>query len=172
MANTYTLIASNVLSSSTAGVTFSSIPSTYTDLVIRMSARSNYGFPRDYCQLQFNGNTNTLYSHTMVEGFSGSVTSERGNGNSEIQQFGVPGNTTTSNTFGSLEIYIPNYTASQNKAVNIQGVTENNSTSGAETKTLAGLFRSTTAISSIYIASINSTLVADSSFYLYGIKKN
>ena len=173
MANTYTLISSNVLSSSAASVTFSAIPSTYTDLVLRVSARSTYGYPRDYCQIQFNGSTSTLYSHTMLEGFDGSAISERGNGNSEITQFGVPGNTTTANTFGSLEIYIPNYTASINKTVSISGVTENNSTTGAETKALAGLWRNTATITSILFASTNaSSLVAGSSFYLYGIKNS
>ena len=38
---TYTLISSNVLSSSAASVTFSSIASTYTDLVLRVSARDD-----------------------------------------------------------------------------------------------------------------------------------
>jgi len=37
---TYTLISSNVLTSSAASVTFSSIPATYTDLVVRLSARA------------------------------------------------------------------------------------------------------------------------------------
>jgi hypothetical protein len=171
MANTYTLIASNVLGSAAASVTFSSIPATYTDLVLRVSARSTYGFPRDYCQIQFNGSTSNLYSHTMLEGFDGSGTSERGNG-SEITQFGVPGNTTTANTFGLLEIYIPSYTASINKIVSISGVTENNSTTGAETKALAGLWRNTATITSILFASNNASLVAGSSFYLYGIKNS
>jgi hypothetical protein len=40
MANTYTLIASNTLGASAASVTFSAIPSTYTDLVVRYSAAS------------------------------------------------------------------------------------------------------------------------------------
>ena len=47
-ANTYTLISSNVLASSAATVTFSSIPATYTDLVLRVSARNNDGVPFTY----------------------------------------------------------------------------------------------------------------------------
>ena len=41
MPSTYTLISSNVLASSAASVTFSAIPSTYTDLVVRASIRSD-----------------------------------------------------------------------------------------------------------------------------------
>ena len=41
MATTYTLITSQTLASSAASVTFSSIPSTYTDLVLRVSARTD-----------------------------------------------------------------------------------------------------------------------------------
>ena len=59
-ANTYTLISSNVLGSSAASVTFSSIPATYTDLVLRVSARTDAD---DTSLITFNGTT-TGYSKT------------------------------------------------------------------------------------------------------------
>ena len=51
MPATYTLIASNTLSSAAASVTFSAIPATYTDLVLRYSARSDGASVDDYFSL-------------------------------------------------------------------------------------------------------------------------
>jgi hypothetical protein len=68
MATTYVLIASNVLASAAASTTFSSIPQTYTDLVINYSARgANLAF-----QIRLNGDTSTNYSNIGMSG-SGSA---------------------------------------------------------------------------------------------------
>ena len=55
MANTYTLISSNVLSSSAASVTFSAIPATYTDLVVKTSVRETNNSGVMLCKI--NGTT-------------------------------------------------------------------------------------------------------------------
>jgi hypothetical protein len=76
----------------------------------------------------------------------------------------------SANTFNSVEIYIPSYTASQNKPFNTFGVVENNSAAGGDTEidAWANLYRDTAAISSIAInAYVN--FVSGSSFYLYGL---
>ena len=55
MANTYTLIASNTVGSGgAASISFSSIPSTYTDLLVKISTRDNTGSFNDML-LTFNG---------------------------------------------------------------------------------------------------------------------
>ena len=64
MATTYNLISSNVLSSSAASVTFSSIPAIYTDLVLRCSTRGT-GFSNTVLYY-FNGNSsNTSYTNIL-----------------------------------------------------------------------------------------------------------
>jgi hypothetical protein len=79
----------------------------------------------------------------------------------------------SANTFGSAEIYIPSYTASQNKPLSTFGVVENNSAAGGDTEidAWANLYRDTAAISSIAI-NARATFAAGSSFYLYGIKNS
>jgi hypothetical protein len=65
---TYVAIAKTVLSSNQAEITFSSIPSTYTDLVVLVSARSaSGGSTSDNVALRLNGST-TTYSYTFLSG--------------------------------------------------------------------------------------------------------
>ena len=171
MPSTYTLISSNVLSSSAASVTFSAIPSTYTDLVLRGSVRdTTAGTVRDLF-IRVNNDSSTLYSFRSVVG-SGSAASSSANTARTYYQGvdGSNGNGSTANTFNSFELYIPSYTASQSKPASFLTATENNATAAYITAS-AQLYRSNTAISELSILG-DSTLASGSSFYLYGIKNS
>lgn len=175
MANTYTLISSNELSSSAASVTFSAIPSTYTDLVLRYSARTNEAAIYNDTKVTFNGSTASNYSVILLYGTPTDVSSLRSSNAANLGRNYIDGANATSNTFASGEIYIPSYTVSQNKPISGFSVVENNSSTayGNLIATIAGLFRDTTAISSITMAAQGSTqFVSGSSFYLYGIKSS
>lgn len=174
MANTYTLIASNTLSSSAASVTFSAIPGTYTDLVLRISARNNdTGNATGNIQMTLNGTpSGTAHSFTYLAGTGAAVSSARGSSSSFINIFrGIDGPSATASTFSSVEIYIPSYLVSQNKPIGAFAVNENNSTT-AYMSTVAGLWSSTSAITSIHLESSSGSFVSGSSFFLYGIKNS
>jgi hypothetical protein len=172
MATTYTLISSNVLTSSAASVTFSSIPGTYTDLVVRASVRSNRTDPQDSINLTFNGDASSVYSTTRFRGDGAGVTSNRTSGEAyALMAFGADGATATSNTFSNLELYIPSYTVSQNKPSSIFSVQEDNSTTAYIAAT-APLWRNTSAITSIAFVPAIGPFASGSSFYLYGIKNS
>lgn len=172
MANTYTLISSNVLTSSAASVTFSAIPSTYTDLVLRTSTRSDAGGTQFDLILEFNGDSSSLYSFTQLRGTGSAAQSFRSSNNTKIVAAVQNGANSTFNTFTTSEIYIPSYTASQNKPVSAFGAQEDNSTD-AMIRVAAGLYRSTTAINSIkFYNDPTYNFVSGSSFYLYGIKNS
>jgi hypothetical protein len=114
---TYTLISSNVLTATAASVALNSIPSTYTDLVVRISGRSsNSGNISENINMTYN-NSSGSYSVTWLRGeVAGFPASGRGSNTSAIFFPGnVSGSTATANTFGSTEIYIPSYTVSQNR---------------------------------------------------------
>jgi hypothetical protein len=177
MPNTYTLIASNTLSTSAASVTFSSIPATFTDLVLKFSVRSTGGSNAfDHINVTFNGDTATNYSRTYLSGDGAAASSAR---STSASLFGMlqasDGATATSNTFSNGDLYIPSYTASQNKPISQDSAQENNSTTAFRVAN-AGLWRNTAAITSITLAvggSGGSTdFVSGSSFYLYGIKNS
>ena len=173
MASTYTLISSQVLSSSAATVTFSSIPATYTDLVVRLAARDDQAGTYQSIQVMFNSDTSTIYSLTNLRGNGSAAASSRFSSLSyTIDSSGTNSNGATSNTFSNTEIYIPNYTSTTSKPFSTFAVAENNATAAGITA-MAGLYRNTTAISSITFTTNGGTVwLSGSSFYLYGIKNS
>jgi hypothetical protein len=170
MANTYTLISSNTVGSGgAASVTFSSIPATYTDLLLRSSVR-NTGSSGLSFAIQYNGST-TNYSGRYLEG-SGAAASSGTIASTSFNQAGLmPVSTYTASTFGSNDLYIPNYTASQNKSSSLDATTENNAAT-SYIDLIANLWADTTAISSMYIYAPAGSFAQYSTFYLYGIKNS
>jgi hypothetical protein len=173
MPNTYTLISSTTLTTTTAFVNFSAIPSTFTDLTLRYAFRDADASSIGALFLTFNGNTSSVYSRTRLRADNSSprvVESSRIANATTIAILGAA-NSATANTFSSNEIYIPNYASAANKTFSTFDVTSTNSATQADQSLLAGLFRSTTAISSIKLEG-STNLIAGSSFYLYGISKS
>ena len=169
---TYTLISSNVLASSAASVTFSSIPATYTDLVLRMSVRTNAGSNTDSIEITFNGDTSSNYSTRVLygSGSGGAGADQYANNVPSRVWYGATGNTATANTFGSAEVYIPNYLVSQNKQTGNVGMAETNAAAALMAAT-ASLWRNTAAITTILLDPLDgsASFQIGSSFYLYGI---
>ena len=165
MATTYTLISSvTVGSGGAATIGFTSIPATYTDLVVKLSARINRATVLDGVNISFNGSTSG-FTGVYLEG-SGSVASS-----GTVTRFiGVgTGDTATASTFGNLDLYIPNYTSSNNKCYSADSVTENNATT-AYAYLIAGLWSNSAAITSISLSPLIGTLFNQySTAYLYGI---
>ena len=179
MPNTYTLISSNTLGSTAASVTLSSIPATYTDLMLKMSVRtSDGGF--SYFNLFTNGiNTGTNYSSTGLRynlALGAGVTSGR-QSNAATWQYEITtgnNNPSTANTFSNADIYFSNYLATTSKPISGFYVTESNSTTADFGIGIgAGQDRGTSAINSITIANLGAVVFqVNSSFYLYGIKNS
>ena len=173
MPSTYTLISSNVLASSAASVTFSAIPSTYTDLVLRCSLRNDAASNIGRIVLTINS-TSAGYSSTRLYADGSSAASGRTSSGSDVFVLGVNGSTSTSSTFGSVELYIPSYTASQNKPISAVGFPETNAATFTSTPaygTYALLWSNTAAITELNLAT-NNNWQSGSSFYLYGIKNS
>lgn len=172
MPNTYTFIASTVTTTTTGAVTLSAIPSTYTDLVLKMSLRNSAAFDWGTLLLEFNGNTSNLYSNIRLRG-NGTAASSFVGSNLISADNVIPimnSNGTTSNTFSAIELYIPSYTASTNKPYSALGAAVTNATLSYLDNS-SYLFRSTSAISSIKITP-ETGFLANSSFFLYGIKNS
>ena len=168
MANTFELIASSTVGSGgAASITFSSIPSTYTDLVLKISARHNGASVANAFYIKFNGST-TGQSGRYLEGNGSSA----GSGANSLAYGGVEsGASATSSTFSNAEIYIPNYAGSNNKSYSGDSVVENNATTGIQWL-LSGLWSNTAAITSLVISpdSGSNSYVQYSTAYLYGVK--
>jgi hypothetical protein len=163
MANTFEIIDKvTVGSGGAASITFSSIPSTYTDLLLMISARAT-----NTSMLITLNSSGTGFTVKAIEGDGASAYS--------FNQTRFSGNTSpsgsTANTFNNVQMYFPNYTSSNYKSYSIDSVSENNGTT-AYTDLIAGLWSDTSAITSLTLSAQSGTFSEYSSFYLYGIKNS
>lgn len=170
---TYELIASTTLSSPTTTITFSSIPQTYTDLLIRFNIRNDVAGGGTYnVALRINGNSGTNYFTQRLYGSGSSVSGFIGN--SETQTLAGQSNAAgdTANTFTSNEFYLANY---KSTAGRFMGTTisagENNSVAAYSFLAMNYIANITSAVTSIDILQTGVTynFVQYSSAYLYGI---
>jgi len=171
MANTYTAIATvTVGSGGAATMAFSSIPATYTDLLIMLSLRaensgsSGYDF---YADMAFNGSTSTA-SFRRLAGYITTVNSDNA---ARLYAASFLGSTGTANTYGNAQVYIPNYAGSNNKSYSSESAAETNSTNNYLDIT-AGLWSNAAAITSITFTPSAGDFEQYSSATLYGIKNS
>ena len=167
MASSMTKISSvTVGSGGSASISFTGIPQTYTDLIIKLSARTNYAGAFDNTNVQFNGSS-TSYTLRFLYGngsSTGSATDTR------ILDY-TDGNTNTANTFNNSEFYIPNYTSADYKSVSNDSVIENNATSGVN-YLATGLWSNTAAITSMVLTPLIGTSFQQyTTATLYGVTK-
>jgi hypothetical protein len=153
-----------------SSVTFSGIPQTgYTDLVIKASVRSDKASTFADLTVKFNGSASS-YTNRLIYGEATSAGSYLNNYANQGYITTMNAASSTSSTFTSTEIYIPNYTSANNKSFSDDGVTENNATSSYAILN-AGLWSNTAAITSIELLTPSGNFVANTTFYLYGVAK-
>jgi len=159
----YTKIASiTVTGSATSAIEFTSIPATYTDLVIKFSTR-----------LSVADIDNVITLNTSVTKSAGKRV--YGNGTNQASDTAVGGGLSnssgyTASTFASTEYYFPNYTGTTNKTVSIDAVNENNSTQSYQVIS-AQSFTLGSAITSIKLTPNSGNYDVNSTAVLYGILK-
>jgi hypothetical protein len=168
MANTYKALQTvTVGAGGVASVTFSNIPQTYTDLVIKTSYRSNRNAAADTLRITFSNGT--TYNQKIVYSNGSGVANGTGSSSSGIEGLWGSDNSNTSLTFGNSEMYIPEYVGSGVKISNDMSVTENNATLAYAALT-AGISDSTARITSVTLVSNTaSTILQYSTFTLYGV---
>lgn len=160
MPATYEPIATQTLGSAAATVTFSSIPGTYTDLVLVVDGQASTG--QRNLLLQFNGDTGTNYSATILYGDSSGAGSVRQTNQTTANVGGID-TTSQSNTIA----HIMNYS---NSTTFKTAIGRGNSASTIVAAKVS-VWRNTSAITSI-VASLaaSDTFFTGCTFTLYGIK--
>ena len=160
--STYTPIATYTATGSVSTYTFSSIPATYTDLVLVINAATaaSTGNP----SIRFNGDTANNYSFTILYGNGTSAASTR-DSNLSYLYFAVA--TFLNTTYDeNLIIQIQNYSNATTYKTSLARV--NKASTGVEAT--VGLWRNTAAINSLTIFLPNgSNFSSTSTFTLYGI---
>ena len=170
------LISQTTLGSPAASFTFSSIPSAYKSLQLRMILRdSSAGTSANYISLRFNGDTGSTYaSHQLYDNY-GSVAAYGAASQTFIQVQGgnISGNA-TANTFAASITDIVDYasTSKYKTSKSFAGGNTNNGSGYNDVGFNSGLWQSTAAINSItvYVGSPNGyNINTGSTLSLYGV---
>lgn len=152
-----------------SSISLASIPATYDDLQLILNLKTSYTSYYELCDLRFNGSTSTTMHYIDFYQQGTSVTWSRSSGVTYMRF--QAGSTYGDGTFSTASIYLSQYLRSAYKQIGIDNGWVSNSTSFYTVQTLAGLWYSNTAISSIQITPIYNNFVQYSSATLYGIKK-
>lgn len=165
MALTYEPIATYTVASSTSSITFSSIPQTYTDLVLVTNEKQTASSARSSA-MQFNSDSNSNYTTTAIRGDGTTPYSYRISSTGKIY-YGYWAYSTNAGFDLVTITHINNYTST---SVCKTTITRGSSVV-ANTEMVVGVWNSTAAINSIYLFMDNlSNFDVGSTFTLYGIK--
>ena len=169
MATTYTLIASSTVGSGgAANIEFTSIPGTYTDLVLKISARGTGA--DNSIVITYNSDAGANYSARYIYGDGSAAASTTASSN--LLTTSINPSTYTTSTFANAELYIPNYTSSNNKSSSHDGVQETNATLAYMALT-ANLWTNSAAITTIKLSlGAGQNFAQYSTAYLYGISNS
>ena len=159
MPATYEPIETKTIGTAIASVTFSSVPATYTDLVLVFNGTSA---SNQNMELRFNGDTATNYSATRLYGDGTSAVSDR-TSTSDVM---LVGNLYTTQTANILQVM--NYA----NATTFKTVLCRSNNAGAQVSTRVGLWRKTPeAITTILVRPAGgANFSIGCEFTLYGIK--
>jgi hypothetical protein len=166
MPTTYDKIQSvTVGSGGVPSVEFTSIPQTYTDLIVKVSGRD--GDNNFQMNMIFNnsGSATNIYAQATGTGANAGTQGD--------MRFVVNASSTQANTFGVMECYIADYTSSINpKPSGTLSATEGNTVT-AYMRIGSNTWPSASAVTAIKFQNVSGGNVPEfCTFYLYGIKKN
>jgi hypothetical protein len=158
------LIETKTLSSGATSIVFTSIPQTFTDLVLQFSLRTNRPNVIDVGTIAANS---TSLTRRALRG-----TGSGGVGGATTFDFSTAAADAGANVFGSGSTYISNYSSTSiNKLFSTDTVSEQNGTSADQTMSVS-LYASNSAITSLTFTSLNAaTFQPGSSISLYGITR-
>jgi hypothetical protein len=173
MALTYNLISSVTLSGNASTISFTSIPQTFTDLLVKLSAKTNVNGDVDGIRVSING-TDTYPSGNSTRMYAADTT---GYSNTSYNNIVMPGSGTgLTNSFGSADIYFGQYTLSGRQKLYLADSAFGKFADPYSFLMVgSGSNSNSDAITSISFGNFDSggtAFVTGSSAYLYGIKKN
>jgi hypothetical protein len=148
-------------------VTFSSIPSTYKSLQIRMFGQAAGG-SGGYVRMRFNGDTGSNYAAHYLAGYGSSVGA---GGNVSLNNMYTYGYYPNVNSFFSNIVDIVDYSSTAKyKTTRMIGGYDSNGTNSGEIDLFSYLWLNTNAITSITIYGDGGNFSSTTTFALYGIK--
>jgi len=169
--NSYESIATvSIGSGGAATATFSSIPSTFKHLQVRLITRNDRANTLDGLYMRFNSDSGTNYSDHFLRG-SGSAVDANADVSSAYMLMGtVAASSATASVFAGGIIDVLDY-ADVNKYKTVRNLLGYDANGSGYVGLFSGNWRSTSAVTSITLGSTNgSGFLQNSQFALYGIK--
>jgi len=161
---TYTPIGTTTLSTASSTVTFSSIPGTYTDLVLVVSGKSTVAGVQDGLAIRVNSDSGANYSATYMRGDGTSALSSRNTGDT-YYRLAANAMGGSSGSFAATLVHFMNYS----NTTTFKTILARSNNAGSGTDAVTGLWRNTAAITSVICVGYNGNLDTGSTFTLYGI---
>ena len=157
-------------SGGTGTITFSSIPSTYKHLQLRMIARcGSTASGGNYVNMRFNGDSGSNYSYHALLGDGSSATAAGLASQNTVYLQRIANNNDTSGVNGALIVDLLDYTDT-NKYSTVRNLGAYDGNGSGRIYLTSSVWMNTAAISSIVLTPESSTFNQYSSFALYGIK--
>jgi hypothetical protein len=170
VAGSFESIATATGTGASGTITFSSIPSTYSSLQIRIMSRSS-SVGRNI-EIRFNSDTGANYSIHNLRGNGASVAATGSANYTEIEAGWIATSADSTDVMGVCLIDIHDYASTtKNKTLrSISGLDKNGGTTNERIYLYSGAWMNTAAINSISIVSNSGNWTTASVFSLYGIK--
>lgn len=143
----------------------SSIPASYTDLLVVVSAQTTAATSA-YMTFNINGVTTNFSGRWLY----GTGTGAGSDASIPTYATDVPNTTQTANTFSNASFYFPNYAGATNKSISVDAVYENNASNATQT-IQASLWSNTAAINAVSFALNTGNFAQYSSLSVYGVTK-
>jgi hypothetical protein len=166
-ANSYESIATTTLGTTTATITFSSIPATYKHLQVRGIINTNAGTNNWGFRIRLNSDTGSSYTHHNLRG-DGANPSAEGYANQSYMYLdrAAP---TDANIFGGVVIDFLDYT-NTNKYTTMRGLAGQDRNGAGQISLNSGLWMNTAAVTTLTFTLESGSFITYSSLALYGIK--
>lgn len=168
--SSYESIATATGTGSSGTITFSSIPSGFKHLQLRIMARTSASVANADLYVNFNSDTGSNYAYHALSG-SGSTVSAFGAASQTITYMGViTGGTATANVMGVAIIDVLDFNSStKNKTLRSFNGFDGNGT--GQSNVNSSLWMNTNAVTSLTITTNTGSFTTASTFALYGIKE-
>jgi hypothetical protein len=167
----YEAIASTTLSTTTTGVTFSSIPSTYEHLQIRCFTRDSNASNTVVMYLRLNGDTGANYARHALYGDGATAFATGQTATTVIWGAATSAASATANAFGVCIFDVLDY-ASTNKYKTGRSIGGYDANGNGRADFGSGLWLNTAAVNSVTVFSGGAGFISGSVFALYGLRSS
>lgn len=150
-----------------ASIEFTNIPQTGKDLLVLFSGRVDGGAAENVSlYYTINNSSSSIYFERLLRGTGTSAESASRTSQTRFEYIMQNGSPSTASTFSNTQIYITNYTVSNNKTILVDSIMENNGSVGMQDM-VGQTWGSTAAITSLLFFRTGVNFVQHSTASLY-----